>query len=301
MANVRDERIRLKPPPFRYFAAKTVDEAVSQLAQGAGEAKILAGGQSLVPLLNFRLSHPELLVDVNRLTELDYVARTPDGLRIGALTRHRTIETSPLVRNHVPILSHAAAQIGHLAIRNRGTLGGSLAHADPAAELPLIAVLLDATVETTGSGGSRRIPAAAFFDGPLTTTLRNDEMITTMEIPAIAKGSGYGLQEFTRRSGDFAIVAVGAVVSLQRGRCVEARIALGGAAGTPIRASSAETILRDQTPSVDGIAAATRAARESAAPWGDLHASADFRSHLVEVLCRRALESAFERAGLGRS
>jgi carbon-monoxide dehydrogenase medium subunit len=289
----------LKPPPFRYVAAKTVGEAVSRLAQDAAEAKILAGGQSLVPLLNFRLSHPQVLVDINRLSELDYVDRTRDVLRIGALTRHRTIETSPLVREHAPILSDAAAQIGHLAIRNRGTLGGSLAHADPAAELPLIAVLLDATVETTGSGGARRIPAATFFNGPLTTTLRGDEIITAMEISVLANGSGYAFREFTRRSGDFAIVAVGAVVSLQRGRCVGARIALGGAAGTPIRASAAETVLRDQAPSPDVIAAATRAARERAAPWGDLHASADFRSHLVEVLCRRTLESAFERAGHG--
>ncbi len=285
----------MKPPAFRYVAPRTLAEAIDHLASDP-DAKILAGGQSFVPILNFRLAHPALLVDVNRIPELAFVERTDSGLRLGATTRHRVLETSPLVRERLPILTEAAALIGHLAIRNRGTIGGSLAHADPAAELPMVAVLLDAAIEATGPNGRRTIPATRFFTAPLTTVLEPNEILTAVELPVLPAGSGHAVVEIARRSGDFAIVAAAATVTLEAGRCTGARIALAGAGLTPIRASAAERSLVGARPSGDAAAAAARLAREAADPTGDLHASPELRLHLTEVLVRRAVEAAFARA-----
>jgi CO/xanthine dehydrogenase FAD-binding subunit/aerobic-type carbon monoxide dehydrogenase small subunit (CoxS/CutS family) len=286
----------MKPPPFDYVAPASLDEAVAALAAAGGEAKALAGGQSLVPMLNFRLLRPALLVDLNRIPGLSCIAECGDGLRVGAMTRHRMIETSPLVAARFPVLAAAMRHVAHLAIRNRGTIGGSLAHADPAAELPLLTLLLDAGIETVSPRGTRVIPAAEFFQGALTTALAEDELVTRIDFPALPPGTGWGFVEMARRHGDFALAAVAATLSLADGRCREARIALLGAGDTPRRAAVAEALLLGELPSEAAIAAAANAARAEAEPSSDLHASADYRRHLIEALTRRALTQAQLRA-----
>ena len=291
----------MKPPPFKYVQASSLDDAVVALAASGGDAKIIAGGQSLVPMLNFRLLRPAVLVDINRIPDLDFVAESPAGLRIGALTRHRTLETSAHVASAFPVLAEAMTHVAHLAIRNRGTIGGSLSHADPAAELPMLALLLDATIIAAGSRGRRSIAAKDFFVGALTTALEPDEIVTEIELPRLPPATGWGFEEYALRRGDFAIAAAAATVTLGQSRCVEARIALIGGGDRPVRAAAAEALLQGRTPGPELIAQAARAARDGVDPDGDLHASAEFRAHLIGVLTARALEAACERAaGAGR-
>jgi carbon-monoxide dehydrogenase medium subunit len=290
----------MKPPPFRYVAARTVEDAVSALAEGGPDAKLLAGGQSLVPMLNFRLLEPAVLVDINGLGELDYIREDGGSIRIGALTRHRTVETSPIIRSRVPVLAEAMTHVAHFAIRNRGTFGGSLSHADPAAEIPLVARLLDARIRTRTTDGGREIAAAVFFAGALTTVLEPAELVTEVVLPIIPGSAGCAFEEVSRRPGDFAVAMVGAVVTLERGRCREARIAMGGVGQTPLRAVAAEALLAGEPFDAGLIAAAASSASDAADPSGDLHGSADYRRHLVGVLVRRALAKAAARAGGGR-
>jgi len=286
----------MKPPAFKYVAASSVEEAVSVLAEHEGDAKVIAGGQSLVPMLNFRLLSPAVLVDLNRIAGLDGVEENEGGLRIGALTRHRVLETSPLVEARFPVLNAAMQYVAHLAIRNRGTIGGSLSHADPAAELPTMALLLDAEIEVQGSGERRSIPAAAFFDGALMTVLEEDEIVTEIRLPAPPADEGWAFQEFARRSGDFGIAGVGVTLG-RSGKIVSSvRIALLGVGQTPLRAAAAEAVLVGETPDADVIGAAVEAARDAAEPEDDLHGSADYRRHLVGVLARRTIETAWRRA-----
>lgn len=240
------------------------------------DAKVLAGGQSLVPMLNFRLLAPSLLVDIGRIPGLDFIADDgAGGLRIGAMTRHHTVETSDLVRQRFPVLHAAMHYVAHLAIRNRGTIGGSLCHGDPAAELPGLMLLLDAKLQTT----KRTIAAADFYQGALDTDLAEDEILTEIQLPALPGGTGWGFEEFARRSGDFALTAIAALVG------PETRIVAIGAHDTPLRLSGAEALYPD-------IEAAVAAARDAVLPNDDLHASADYRRHLVGVLTRRALMAA---------
>ena len=290
----------MKPPPFAYSRAESVDEAVSILAEHGADAKILAGGQSLVPMLNFRLASPSLLVDVNRVPGLSGIEEGRESVGIGALTRHREIEHSGVVRRCFPVLSEAVRHVAHPAIRNRGTLGGSLAHADPAAELPMMALLLDARIAVSGPGGARRLPARTFFRSALVTALRDDEMVIRVEFPLLPPGVGWGFEEVARRSGDFALAAVAAALRLDAdGKVEEARIAVMGVHDTPLRIDRAEARLAGEAMSGGTAAAAARAARNAIEPPSDLHASADFRRHLVEVLTRRALQSAWRRARCG--
>jgi CO/xanthine dehydrogenase FAD-binding subunit len=283
----------MKPAPFEYIRASTIDEAVAALAASDGEAKVLAGGQSLVPMLNFRVVDAPVFVDINGIQGLDRIEETADGgLRIGALTRHFALETSGLVKDRFPVLHEAMKQVAHLAIRNRGTIGGSLSHADPAAELPTMAVLLNARIVTAGAAGGREIAAADFFIAPLTTALEPDEIVVAVELPGLSCGTGWGFEEFAQRRGDFAIAGVAAIVSMDGQSVKDARIALMGLHDTPVRAHAAEAVLLD-----DGIDAAAAAARQDAEPMNDLHGSADYRRHLAEVLTRRALTAAMERAG----
>lgn len=282
----------MKPAPFDYVRASTVDEAVAALAASNGEAKVLAGGQSLVPMLNFRIVDTPIFVDINGIQDLDRIEETTDGgLRIGALARHFALETSDLVKDRFPVLQEAMKHVAHLAIRNRGTIGGSLSHADPAAELPTMAVLLDAKIITARASGGREIAAADFFVAPLTTTLEPDEIIVAVELPGLAPGTGWGFEEFAQRRGDFAVAGVSAIVSMDGKSVTESRIALMGLHDTPVRAHAAEAALLD-----DGIDAAAAAARLDAEPMNDLHGSADYRRHLAEVLTRRVLTAAMERA-----
>lgn len=229
----------MKPPVFDYIVATDCDTAVAALARAGGEAKILAGGQSLMPMLNFRLLRPSILVDINRIPGLGFVEETPDSVRIGALTRHFQLETSPLIAQHFPVLSYAVTHVGHLAIRNRGTIGGSLSHADPAAELPMMAVLLDATLRIVSATGSRTVAARDFFLDTMTVDLDGTELLTEVVLPKLPAQTGWGFEEIARRHGDFALAAVAATLTLSGSEIVQARIALTGVGPTALRAAEA--------------------------------------------------------------
>jgi CO/xanthine dehydrogenase FAD-binding subunit len=289
----------MKPPPFQYVAADSVEHAVALLAEHDGGAKLLAGGQSLVPMLNFRLLAPEVLIDINRIPGLDGVSERDGGLWIGALTRHRTLETSDLVRAKFPVITEAMRHVAHLAIRNRGTIGGSLCHADPAAELPLMTVLLDARLAIASASGNRELAATEFFDGALTTVLGEDEMLTGIFLPALPAGSGWGFEEVARRSGDFALAAVAATLTVENGRIAASRLAVMGAHETPLRIAEAEAALAGAAPDADTFATASDIAAAAVEPNDDLHASADYRRHLVRVLTGRVLAAAAARAAGG--
>jgi CO/xanthine dehydrogenase FAD-binding subunit len=282
----------VKPAPFDYVRASSVEEAVAALAALNGDAKVLAGGQSLVPMLNFRVVDAPLFVDINGIEGLDLIEEKEDGgLRIGALTRHFALETSVSVRDRFPVLHEAMKHVAHLAIRNRGTIGGSLSHADPAAELPMMAVLLDAKIVAAGPDGEREIPAGDFFTAPLTTVLAPDEIVVAVDLPGLPAATGWGFEEFAQRRGDFAVAGVAALVTREGGTVTNTRIALMGLHDTPVRARSAEAAFGES-----GIEAAAVAARQDADPMNDLHGSADYRRHLAEALTRRVLTAALERA-----
>ena len=287
----------MKASAFEYVRVSSVEEAVAQLAELGDEAKVLAGGQSLVPLLNLRLANPAYLVDINRIGELNFIANG-SGIRVGAVARHRDVERSELVARANPLLVAALRRVGHAAIRNRGTIGGSVAHADPAAELPVILVALDGEIEARSARGARTIAAADFFDGFLTTTLQPDELLTEVTFPALPAGSGWSIQEFSRRSGDFGVVTVAVTLAAgSNGAISEARVAFGGVAGTAVRASSAEAALTGQTPSAELWKAAGQEAAAVLDPPGDLHSTPEHRRHLAAVLTERALIEAHGRLG----
>ncbi|HEU0168078.1 MAG TPA: xanthine dehydrogenase family protein subunit M [Chloroflexota bacterium] len=277
----------MKPAAFEYRAPGSVAEALDMLGSehGDGEAKILAGGQSLVPLMNFRLARPPVLIDVNRLAELDYLREDGGWLACGALTRQRMVERSALVAEHCSILAEATRWIGHTTIRNRGTVGGSLAHNDPTAEYALLAVLLEAEVVLRSSSGTRVVPAAEFLGPYMTTALRPDELLTEVRWPVLPAGTRWAFQEFARRHGDFGIVAVAAVVLDGA-----VRVAVAGAGPVPFRATVAEAALARGRLTGKAIGAAAEVAAEGAQPESDIHASAEYRRHLTRVLTRRALE-----------
>jgi len=287
----------MKPAAFDYVVAESIDAAVAALAAADGEAKILAGGQSLVPMLNFRLLRPSILVDINRIPDLAFIEDRADEIAIGALTRHYRLETSPVVAQHLPVLAEAMRHVAHLAIRNRGTIGGSLSHADPAAELPMLAMLLDATLHVVSPTGPRTIPARDFFLGPLTVDLGADEMVVRIVIPKLPPATGWGFAEVARRSGDFALAGVAATLSLRNGAIGKARITMTGVDETAKRASEAEALLTGRKLTPDLIEASVAAVRAHVNPPTDLHASADYRRHLVGVLAGRALTDAWRRAG----
>jgi CO/xanthine dehydrogenase FAD-binding subunit len=287
----------MKPPSFDYVLADTVEDALSALASLGPDAKILAGGQSLVPMLNFRLLRPTTLVDINRITGLSFISDEAQCIRIGALTRHHQLETSPIIAAHLPVIAEAMRHVAHLAIRNRGTLGGSLSHADPAAELPMMAALLDAKLTIAAAGGRRTVRAREFFVDALTTDLRDGEMLTEIDIPKLAPQSGWGFAEVSRRGGDFALAAAAAILTLRGGTVTEARIAVMGVGKTPLRMSAAEAMLAGNTLSPDLLDKSAEAVRAAVEPETDLHASADYRRHLIGVLAQRTLADAWRRAG----
>ncbi len=286
----------MKPASFRYFDPRSVEEALELLAQHGDDAKVLAGGQSLVPMMNLRLARPACLIDLNRIAALDYLREEDGALVVGAMTRQRSVETSELVRARNPLLAEAVGQIGHIPIRNRGTVGGSLAHADPAAEWPALALALDATLLVRSSQGERRVAARDFFVGPLTTCLEPAELLAEVRVPHLAPGAGWAFVELSRRFGDFALVGVAVRLSLQAGVCAGAAIALTGVGGGPVRAEKAEGLLRGERPSAALFEQAARAVAEEIEPDADLHASADYRRRLAQVLTRRALDEAQRRA-----
>jgi carbon-monoxide dehydrogenase medium subunit len=286
----------LKPPKFKYLRPGTLAEALEALR--ADDAKVIAGGQSLVPMLNFRLLRPSLLVDINRIKELDYLEPSPNGgLRIGALARHYKIETSALVKDRFPVLAAAAAHIGHLAIRNRGTIGGSLSHADPASEHLLISVLLDASLTIRSHRGSRNIKIGELIAGALSTTLEPQEILAGLELAPVASDAGWGFEEYARRSGDFAIASCAVVLERANERIAGARIAVGGGALGPARMRAAEKVLNGKTLDDGVLKLAAEAAQDEFQPNVDLHASADLRRHVLSSLLGRACRAAWHRTG----
>ncbi|MBI3635081.1 MAG: xanthine dehydrogenase family protein subunit M [Candidatus Rokubacteria bacterium] len=279
----------MKPPKFDYHAPASVDEALDLLRRYGSDAKILAGGQSLMPLLNFRLSRPAALVDLNRIGALAYVREQNGHVAFGAMTRQRTIEFSPVVARRLPLLREATRWVGHLPIRSRGTIGGSIAHADPSAEYPAVLAALDGTVVVRGPKGERVLDAGALFQTYLTTSLGPDEIIVEVRLPAMAPGAGFAFEEFARRHGDFAIVGIAAMVVRDGARCTRARLATAGAGPVPVRLRAAEAILERDGLGDAAIEAAAARATELVEPDSDLHATAAYRRHLTRVLTKRAL------------
>ena len=288
----------MKPPRFRYFAPQGVEEALALLAEHADEGRVLAGGQSLVPLMNMRLAHPGVLVDINGIRELAYVRPWDGGLAFGAITRDAAVASDPTVAAHFPLLAEAAHCVGHPAIRNRSTVGGSIAHADPAAELPAVMLALNAEFEVRSRSGSRTISAQDFFKGYLMTDLKTGELLTELRIPRLLPGSGSAFIEFSRREGDYALAGVAAVLALDEdGTIADARLGLCSVGPAPVRPQQAETLLRGQRPGDEAWAAAAAAVVAALdSPPSDIHGSADYRRGLAGILTRQALAIAAERA-----
>jgi carbon-monoxide dehydrogenase medium subunit len=289
----------MKPASFKYLAPKSLDEALEQLAEYGDEAKILAGGQSFVPIMNFRLAQPAVLIDLNDAQELFYINRENGGtLKIGAMTRQREVERSELIEKHAPLLHETMPLIAHSQIRNRGTVGGSIAHADPAAELPAVMLALEASFRVQSKNGRRDIPAHDFQQGLFTTALAPDEILTEISIPPLPPRTGSSFREVARRHGDFALVGVAAVVTLdEKDICRLARLVFLSVGDGPVAAREAVNILTGQKLTEKKIQeAAEAAAAKDISPSGDIHASEAFRRHLAKVLAVRALRAAFERA-----
>lgn len=287
----------MKPSPFEYDDVRTVEEAVALLAEHGEDAKVLAGGQSLVPLLNFRLARPERLIDINNVGELDYLQVGDGSLRIGALVRHSALERSEEAAAAVPLLREAVRLVGHVQIRNRGTVGGSIAHADPAAELPVAMAALEARFRVRSTRGERVLGADELFVTHLTTSLDADELLTEIEVPLPAPGTGWAFVEFARRHGDFALGGAAALVRLSEGgSCEGAAVALLAAASTPVRARGAEEFLRGRRLDDQTVREAAALAGADVRPTGDIHGSSEYRHGLIEAMIRRALVAAAGRA-----
>ena len=289
----------MKPAPFDYCAPTTVEQALALLTEHGDEAKVLAGGQSLVPMMNFRLVQPSVLVDLNPIPDLAYIE--PDengGLRLGAMTRHHQVEVDPMVAERMPLLHEAMPKIAYPQIRSRGTIGGSISHADPSAELAAVSVALNGRFRLRSPKGERWVPAQDFFIGLFTTILQPDELLVEVALPPLPARTGGTLMEVARRSHDFALVGVAAVVSLDgKGACRQTRMVFLSAGDRPMEAHRAADVLAGQIPTPEAIrAAAEIAASDDIDPSSDIHATAEFRRHLAKVLARRALDLACRRA-----
>jgi carbon-monoxide dehydrogenase medium subunit len=292
----------MKPAAFDYQAPDSLDAALALLAERGGDAKVLAGGQSLIPVMSFRLAQPAFLVDLNRIGELAFVRKTANGgLAVGAMTRQRRLERDPLVKEVAPLLAEAVPFIAHPQIRNRGTLGGSLAHADPAAELPALAVALGARLRLRRMGGERWVDAREFFAGLFTTALAPEEILTEVEIPPLPARTGWSFMEVARRRGDYAQVGLAALVTLaEDGRCRQARLVFLSVGDRPVEAPQAAGLLVGEKLTPDVLAAAAdKASRDEMSPGSDVHATAAFKRHLAGVLVKRAVPRAAERAVRG--
>jgi len=292
----------MKPAPFKYYAPTTVDEALAHLAEHGWDAKVLAGGQSLIPLLNFRLAQPSVLVDLNNVSELFYIRPDDGGLLLGAMTRQSQVEHDPLVAEQAPLVHEVMPQIAYPQIRTRGTFGGSLAHADPSAELVAVSLALKARLRLRSQAGERWVPADEFFVGLFTTVLEPDELLVEVALPPMPPRSGWSFLQITRRHHDFCIAGVAVLVTLDDAasaysQCEQAKLVFLSAGDGPVNARQAAEMLVGQVPTPELIrAAAETAASADIDPGSDIHASAEYRRHLSKVLARRALTQAFERA-----
>jgi carbon-monoxide dehydrogenase medium subunit len=283
----------VKAPSFTYAAPASLDEAIDVLAAD-GEARPLAGGQSLVPLLAMRLAQPTALVDLAGVAGLDAVAAENGGLRIGAMATQRALERSPTVAERLPLLAEAVSWIAHAAIRNRGTIGGSIAHADPAAELPAVALVHEASLRVRGPQGERTLGASEFFAGPFTTALGQGEILTSIAMPSFS--GGWSFQEVARRSGDFALALVAVLLAREGDICRDVRIAVAGVGAVAARLPAVEGVVAGAALEEDVLAAAERATQEGVTPSSDVHGSAEYRRELAGTLVRRALAEAWRRA-----
>jgi carbon-monoxide dehydrogenase medium subunit len=292
----------MKPAPFKYYAPRSVPEVLSLLAEHGYDAKVLAGGQSLVPMMNFRLVQPAVMVDINNIPELAGIQGNKEGIRLGAMVRHSQAEKDPLVKEKAPLIFETMPQIATTQIRNRGTIGGSLAHADPSAELVVVSTALEAQFKIQSLKGERVIPASEFFIGLLMTSMEPDELLVEIQIPDMPARSGWSLKEVARRPHDFALVGVAAVLTLdKKDRPTDARLVYLSAGDGPISAPAAAGMLVGEEVTPDLItAAAEKASADEIDPGSDIHATADFRRHLANVLTRRALEEAYQRAKGGK-
>lgn len=287
----------MKPVAFTYLRPQSVDAALVMLAEAGEDAKVIAGGQSLVPMMNLRLARPAWLVDINGLSELQGVRELDATCSIGALTRHRTLEQDPWIRERLPILAEAASWIGHPQIRARGTIGGSLVHADPSAEWPMLCTALGAKMVIKGPQGSRRIAAQDFFVTYMTTALGAQELLTAIEIPMPRIGAGWSVQEIARRHGDFAVVAVAAILDLdEAGRLSSGKLAIGGAAPVPVDAGAIFDAHTGEVVTPALIRAVAEAAVELTDPDSDLHATREYRQAMARLLATRAITEALERS-----
>jgi aerobic carbon-monoxide dehydrogenase medium subunit len=291
----------MKPAPFKYVAASSLEHALSLKAEHGDEARFLAGGQSLIPTMNFRLARPSVLIDVNGLTALAGVDRSEAAeIRVGALTRYRDLERNHDFLKSCPLFADALPHIAHPQIRNRGTIGGNLSHADPASELPALAVAMRARMRIKSSAGEREVPASEFFQGLLTTDIGPDEMLVEITYPASQPRSGTCFREVARRRGDFALAGVAAVITLDRERrCADVRLALCGVGETPVDASEAVASLIGTDCSDDAIDAAAVEVQGAIEPSGNVHGTADYQRHIAGVLAKRTLATALQRAGHG--
>jgi carbon-monoxide dehydrogenase medium subunit len=284
----------VKPASFQYHRPSTVDDALSTLSDDA-DATILAGGQSLIPMMNTRLATPDTLVDISHLEDLEYVEETDDGIEIGALARQADARDDPLVQEHCPLVSEALGHVGHEPIRHEGTMGGNIAHGDPSSELPAVALVLDASIVARGPDGEREIPAEEFFLGYMTTALGQDELVTAIRVPSMGD-VGYAFEEVAPREGDYATAGVAATLSVSDGTCESVRLAYCALEDRPARSAAAEEAVTGEPATEETFAAAGEAARGDFDPTGDVHASPGYLKNLARELTGRALERAAQRA-----
>lgn len=287
----------MKPPAFAYERPTSVEAALAALARHGEDAKVLAGGQSLIAMLNLRLVAPKTVIDANRLAQLDYIRVEGGDLAIGALARHNSVLRSQEVAQHCPLITEAYRFVSHHAIRNRGTIGGNLCHADPASELPVVALLLGATMVLKSSSGERRVPASDFFKGPFETAARADELLTEVRFPAQPKGQGFAFDEVSQRRGDFAIVAAGCTLTVEDGVCRAVRLGYGGVGAHALRVPEAEAALAGQPATEENFAKAAQTAAAQVRPTSDVHADETYRRDLVRTLTARVLATALVRRG----
>jgi CO/xanthine dehydrogenase FAD-binding subunit len=285
----------MKPAAFDYIAPNSLEAAVEAIAAANGDGKLLAGGQSLMPLLNFRMARPSVIVDLMHIPGMSFIERRGDTVAIGALTRHADLEFSDLIARKLPVMAGAMPHVAHLAIRNKGTIGGSLSHADPAAELPMLAVFYGATIKVQGTGGRRDIPAEDFFVSALTNCLDPDEIVFEIDFPVLTSHAGWAFEEVARRFGDFALASIAVSLEILDGRIVDARVAVMGVADTPRRLRQAEDALRGEG-EPKTAAKFGKIVRACVSPESDIHVSAEYRKNLIGALAERAFITAWTRA-----
>jgi CO/xanthine dehydrogenase FAD-binding subunit len=285
----------MKPAAFDYIAPNSLEAAVEAIAAANGDGKILAGGQSLMPLLNFRMARPSVIVDLMHIPDMSFIERRGDAVAIGALTRHADLEFSDLIAQKLPVMAAAMPHVAHLAIRNKGTIGGSLSHADPAAELPMLAVFYGATIKVQGTSGRRDIPAEDFFVSALTNCLDPDEIVFEIDFPVLTSHAGWAFEEVARRFGDFALASIAVSLEILDSRIVDARVAVMGVADTPRRLRQAEDALRGEG-EPKTAAKFGKIVRACVSPESDIHVSAEYRKNLIGALAERAFTTAWTRA-----